>query len=483
MPRLPGIVTLCAGLVALPACNRSEEGGDAPDKPTAAPETKEAKAAAPDKHGPPPEPAVPFVRDDYAGALAQAKAEGKALFVDGWAPWCHTCLSMHHHVFTDPSLRPLAERVVFASVDTDKPENAAFGEAFRMAMWPTLFVIDPADERVVAFWPGAASATELVSFLGDALTTLDKLHADGVDEASLEGRLLKARGEQAKGAAREAAATYGSIVEEAAADWPHRDEALLGWIQSLKAGRRIKECVEVGTKYADQITGVARPVDFARYLASCADEIPGLKNQREARAVAIERLKALTERPDPAASVDDRADALEGLARALERQGARAASRAADEERLRIMEEAAAAASSPEVAATYDYGRANAYVALHRAPEAIAMLQQRERELPESYEPPARLADVYMKVQRWPEALSAIDRALARAYGPRRLRYLSMKAEILGEMNDRAAQIETLREEVLGRKELVRGDANRGPYEEAKERLQRAQLAAKAPPP
>jgi hypothetical protein len=31
--------------------------------------------------------ALPFVENDYAGAVAQAKARGVPVFVDVWAPW------------------------------------------------------------------------------------------------------------------------------------------------------------------------------------------------------------------------------------------------------------------------------------------------------------------------------------------------------------------------------------------------------------
>src|SRR4051812_6080158 len=88
----------------------------------------EAGAGAPGARGPsspgaastPPWPAkAVFVEDDVAGAAARARAEGKALFVDAWAPWCHTCLSMKNFVLGDPSLGALEDRVVFASVDTD----------------------------------------------------------------------------------------------------------------------------------------------------------------------------------------------------------------------------------------------------------------------------------------------------------------------------------------------------------------------------
>jgi hypothetical protein len=34
-----------------------------------------------------PRPAVPFLADDYPGALAQARAKKLPIFVEAWAPW------------------------------------------------------------------------------------------------------------------------------------------------------------------------------------------------------------------------------------------------------------------------------------------------------------------------------------------------------------------------------------------------------------
>jgi hypothetical protein len=41
-------------------------------------------AEATESHSP---SALPFVEDNYAAALAQAKERGVPLFVDTWAPW------------------------------------------------------------------------------------------------------------------------------------------------------------------------------------------------------------------------------------------------------------------------------------------------------------------------------------------------------------------------------------------------------------
>jgi thiol:disulfide interchange protein len=42
-----------------------------------------ASAAPPEA----PREVLPFLENDYAGAVAQAKAKGVPVFVDVWAPW------------------------------------------------------------------------------------------------------------------------------------------------------------------------------------------------------------------------------------------------------------------------------------------------------------------------------------------------------------------------------------------------------------
>src|SRR6185295_9521337 len=87
--------------------------------------------------------AITWIHDDYGQALSRAKAQGKPLFIDAWAPWCHTCLSMQSFVFTDPSMKPLADRFVWLALDTEKGANAPVVVKFPVTVWPTFFIIDP----------------------------------------------------------------------------------------------------------------------------------------------------------------------------------------------------------------------------------------------------------------------------------------------------------------------------------------------------
>ena len=106
------------------------------------------------------------------------------------------------------------------------------------------------------------------------------------------------------------------------------------------------------------------------------------------------------------------------------------------------------------------------------------MLTQREKEMPGSYEPPARLASVLFKTNKLPEALGAVERALTRAYGPRRLLYMKLRADIQHKLGDSAGELASLREEVKGYEALAPGQASPERLAAARRRLEEAEKAA-----
>ncbi|MDC3956645.1 thioredoxin family protein [Polyangium jinanense] len=430
-----------------------------PTKPDGAAAGKDAAAA----------PLV-FIEDDLDGAMARARAEKKALFVDAWAPWCHTCLSMKNYVLVDPALRPLADRVVFAAIDTDRPSSAAFLERYKMTFWPTFFVIDPAKGDVVAYWPGAASAREMRSFVEDAVRVMD---ASAPPSDPLY-TLSQASAARAAGDHRKALALYDELLAKVDARWPRRDDALAGKLSALAGSGDVDGCARFGTAHVDEIRGAAAPADFASVLLSCASRLAKSPTQEQARRKAMARLEALVASPPPESTVDDRADALAILAGVKSELGDAEGARAAHEKRLVLMEKAAAEAKTPEIAATYDYGRAISYVALGRGEEAVRMLEQREREMPKSYDPPARLSSVLAKMGRFDAALAANGRAVALSYGPRRLAYLKQRADLQAKMGDKQGQIATLREEVAGHEALGPGQRNEAALADARHRLEEA---------
>jgi hypothetical protein len=68
------------------------------------------------------------------------------------------------------------------------------------------------------------------------------------------------------------------------------------------------------------------------------------------------------------------------------------------------------------------------------------MLDESERDFPDDYNPPARLARAYLTMKRLDEARAAIARASARVYGPRSLRVFALAADVAKARGDAASQ-------------------------------------------
>jgi tetratricopeptide (TPR) repeat protein len=412
--------------------------------------------------------------EDFDAGMAKAKAEGKAVLVDAWAPWCHTCLSMQNYVLNDPSLASLGARVVLVELDTDKPENAHFLETYKVSVWPTFFVIDPASGKATGLWPGSASVREFRGFVEDGLAGIEMAHG-GDDGKSPAHHMVAAKAAQAAGDYAAAARHYEEAVGVADAAWPRRSEALMGWLFSLDQAGDAAACVRVGRAHLAEVQGAAVPADYSATLLSCAGSDKAGPDAAAAKADALARLRAFTASPPADASADDRADAWNILGATLAEAGDKAGARHAQEMRLAILEKAAAGIDDPLLAQTYDYALAQAYVALDRGDDAVRMLEAREKELPTSYEPPARLGSALAKMNRLPQAVAAYDRAIAKSYGPRQLLYFRQKADAQALMGDIPGQVATLRAQVAAYEALGKGHADPEGLAAAKKRLSEAE--------
>ena len=84
-------------------------------------------------------------------------------------------------------------------------------------------------------------------------------------------------------------------------------------------------------------------------------------------------------------------------------------------------------------------------MALGETGRALPMLEQSEREVPDDYNPPARLARAQLSLGRLEPAQAAIERALARCEGPRKLRLYMLEADLLVARQERARAADSLR--------------------------------------
>lgn len=378
---------------------------------------------------------ISWFEDDYAAALACAKEQKKPLVIDMWAPWCHTCISMQTTVFMDPSFKPLADKYVWLAMDTDREENAAaVGKLSRSAM-PTFYVIGP-DEAVLSRFVGAATVAQFKEFLDAGSRAL----IGGTDAG--DAHLVTAQRALAKGDLESAEAELVAALETAPTAWVRRQEAI--WSLQMTKQRRgdTKGCVDVSEQYMPQVGQTAIATNFWASAFECAGELAKADKGEAARTAklredAVKRLAAVLDDKDAPLSVDDRVEALGYLRDAQDELGKKSEAKASAERAKKIVDEATASAKTPFEKMTFIWPRADIYVYLGKPLDLVADYEALAAQLPKEYDPPARLGWLYLKAGKLPEAATWTDKAIALAYGPRKARVLTQRADIAAAAGDK----------------------------------------------
>jgi thioredoxin-like negative regulator of GroEL len=415
---------------------------------------------------------MPWIIDDLPSALACGRQRKVPVAIDLWAPWCHTCLSMQTTVFTDASLKPMAERFVFARIDTDRPVNADAVGKYPPSAWPTFYVVGEdrstgKPETVLARFVGAASLAQFQAFLEAGL----KAQQGGA--AGADAHLLGAERAIAVKDLATAEQELTAALAQAPADWPRRGDSLTALILTKRKRNDFRGCVETAEKSIDDTGSAANATDFIVDAMRCADELKGdaaytarIKKLRE-RAVA--RLTTLVAPDNTAMSVDDRSDALANLRDIFDALGKPADAKATAERQRAMLDDAAAKAPTAIAAMTFNWQRSEVYVYLGRPLDMVPALAKSAKDLPEEYDPRARLGWIYLKAGKLPEAARWTDEALRLVYGPRKARVLAQRVEIAAKQGDRAAERLFREETVKLWEQMPPGQANPEALAKAKE--------------
>jgi hypothetical protein len=120
--------------------------------------------------------------------------------------------------------------------------------------------------------------------------------------------------------------------------------------------------------------------------------------------------------------------------------GKNAAAKATATAQRALLDEAAAKAATPFAAMTYNWPRAEVYVYLDKGLELAPALEKSAADLPVEYDPPYRLAWVLFKSGKLEEAIPWNERAAKLAYGPRKVRVLSLSADLAVARKDAAGE-------------------------------------------
>ncbi|MEO8432475.1 MAG: thioredoxin family protein [Acidobacteriota bacterium] len=401
-------------------------------------------AAPPKMSAAPAQTRLPFIENDYSSALAKARARGVPIFVEAWAPWCHTCRSMQAFVLTDPSLAKRADQFVWLAIDTERAENAPFKQKYPIDALPTFFVLDAKSESAALRWVGGASVAQLQKILDDGRRGVGGASgsAGGIEELLDRADRLYAKNDNAR-----AAALYGQALERAPAGWPKYGRALESLLFALDASGDPERCARAALAAYPRLRKKPSAANVAGSGLGCALSVPADRAGRgdlvsALRSDALDVLAA----PRPDIAADDLSGLYQALEEERERAGDAAERTALLERHAAFLEKEAARARTPAGRAVFDSHRLGAYLDLGQPQRAIPMLEQSERDFPGDYNPPARLASAYRAMKKWDDAAAASDRALAKGYGPRKIGILQVRADIEAGRGDTTASRRALEE-------------------------------------
>jgi tetratricopeptide (TPR) repeat protein len=206
------------------------------------------------------------------------------------------------------------------------------------------------------------------------------------------------------------------------------------------------------------VRGTSSAANVASTGLSCA---ASADKATPARAGWLQKLEKATREvfddPKIALSGDDRSGLYIALIDARDAAGDEEGAVALKTQWASFLEQAAAESKTAEQRAVYDSHRLSAYLDLGMPEKAIPMLEQSERDFPNDYNPPARLALAYKAMKEYDKALDASNRAMAKIEGPRRLTVLGARADIFTAMGDKKAARETIASAVEYAKSLPEG--------------------------
>jgi len=372
---------------------------------------------------------------------------------------------MRAFVFTDKSLARHAGRFVWLAMDAEQAKNAPYRKQLPVQALPTFFIVDPADERVAIRWVGGMTVAQLDQLLQDPLAA--KRTGKGLDRMLARADSLYGVGDNA-----EAAKAYSAALAQAPSGWPGYSRSVEALLYALSGTEDHRTSVAVAHDALPVLRHTPSVANVVTYGLDGALGLPADDPERPARVREFETAaRAALADTTLRLPGDDRSGIYGSLLDARQDAKDDAGYRATAREWSQMLDGEAARAKTKEQRVTYDPHRLSAYIEVGTPEKAVPMLEQSEREFPDDYNPPARLAIAYRAMKRWDLALAASDRAMSRAYGPRKLQLYQTRADIYAGSSDSTTAKRTLEEAVRYAEALPPGQRSDRTIESLKKKL------------
>ncbi|MEP7028503.1 MAG: tetratricopeptide repeat protein [Candidatus Eisenbacteria bacterium] len=359
---------------------------------------------------------------------------------------------MRAFVLTDASLTSRAGQFVWLALDNENSKNQAALKKLPTDALPTFYVVNPESVTVVRRWVGGMTVPQLHAFLDDARVAV----------AAPDGPLARADRLYGTGDYAAAAEAYQAAMPALAPGDGSYARAVESLMYALSATDQSRASLALAETALPRL---GRTTSGASIAGSALGAALALPDTAEGRAGWITRYEAMTRDYLADSTIlmsdDDRSGTygvlLDARSDAHDSTGAHTVA----EQWAAFLEGAAARAKTPDERAVFDPHRLSAYLELGQPGKALPMLEASEKALPNDYNPPARLAIAYNALGRWDDALAATDRALAKAYGPRKLRSYLARADAFKGRGDVASARRTYEEAVSYLNALPEGQRSR----------------------
>jgi tetratricopeptide (TPR) repeat protein len=384
---------------------------------------------------------------------------------------------MKAYVFTDKALTSRAGQFVWLAIDTEKASNAPAVAKYPIGAWPSFYVIDPRKESVLVRWTGGGTVAQMNELL-DAGLAAWKPKGDARAKALAVADELNGKAEFAQ-----AADAYGKLMADAPPGWKEYPRVADAHLFALLAAHRFRECAEAAPRYGAKLAGTPGAVSTATSALDCAVEIDA-KDPGRAKLIADAERNAHAVLADPKVRVamDDRSGLYLSMMSARDDAGDEEGKKALGRQLAAELEAAAAKGKTPDERTVFDSHRLTAYLEIGEPQRAVPMLQQSEKDFPNDYNPPARLAVAYNAMKQYDLALAASDRALAKVYGPRRLQVWRVRSEIYEGKGDREAAKDALRKGIAEGDALPEAQRPKGTLDGLRKRLEKLSATPAAAP-